>query len=64
MLLLLFTGKTDIQNFLIGTSTQRLRGLVPGRPGYQMMGHSRDDHGTLVMHVGHKSNSKNIFNLL
>ena len=44
MLLQLFTGKTDIQKFLIGTSKQRLRGLVAGRLGDQMMRRSRDVH--------------------
>ena len=49
-LFLFFTGRTNIQKFLTGTSTGRLRDRVVGCPGDKMMGHSRDDHGTSVKH--------------
>ena len=41
-LLLIFTGKTNIQKFLMGRSTGRLRDLVTGCPGDQIMGRFGD----------------------
>ena len=50
-LLLFFTGKTNMQEFYMGTSMGRLRDPVAGRPRDQMMGRSGDVLGTSVTHV-------------
>ena len=50
-LFLLFTGRTNIQNFSTETSMGHLRDPVVGRPGDQMMRHSRDIRRTSVKHV-------------
>ena len=47
---LFFTGRTNIQKFLTGTSTGRLLDTIVGRPGDQMMGRSRDLGRTSVKH--------------
>ena len=49
-LFLFFTGRTNIQKSLTGTSTGRLRDQVAGRPGDQMMGCSRDLRGKSIKH--------------
>ena len=50
-LFLIFTEKTNIQKFLMGTSTGRLRDPVARRPGDQMMGRSGDVRMTSVKNV-------------
>ena len=50
-LFLLFTEKTNIQKFQMGTFTGCLRDLIAGVPGEQMMGRSGDVGGTSVIHV-------------
>ena len=61
-LLLIFTGKRNIQNFEMGTSTGRLRDPVAGRPGDQIMGRFDDVGGTSVIYF-FKIQLRNILNL-
>ena len=48
---LAFTGRLNIQNFYIRTSTRRLRDPLAGCPGDKMMERSQDVHEMSVIHV-------------
>ena len=46
-----FTGEVIIPKSYMGSYTERVRNLVAGRPRDQIIGHSRNVHGTSVNHI-------------